>query len=199
MVCLYQPFMELWMGKRLMLNFSAAVCFGIYFFIRQINSLLNLYKDAAGMWHEDRFRPLVAALGNLVMNLILVRYIGIYGVILSTVLAIVLIGEPWLLLNLFSVIFRREWLKGYVRELLGYIALAAVECALCVGVCRMIDSENLLLTLALRLAVCGIIPNLVSLLIFRGSELFHLTVELLDGVTGYKLRFLTEKLERKKP
>ena len=104
-LCIYQPFMELWVGKDLMLSFSAVICFVIYFFTRQLNALFNLYKDASGMWHEDKYRPLAAALTNLVLNLILVQFIGIYGVILSTVLAILCVGMPWLMHNLFTMIY----------------------------------------------------------------------------------------------
>lgn len=55
LLCIYQPFMELWVGKDLMLSFSAVICFVIYFFTRQLNALFNLYKDASGMWHEDKY------------------------------------------------------------------------------------------------------------------------------------------------
>ena len=120
LLCLYQPFMELWVGKDLMLSFSAVVCFVVYFFVRQLNALLNTYKDASGMWHEDRFRPLVAALTNLGLNLVLVQYIGIYGILLSTVLAILCVGMPWLLHNLFTVIFERNRMAGYIRKMLYY-------------------------------------------------------------------------------
>ena len=50
---LYQPFMELWVGKDLMLSMGAVVCFCIYFYIQEINKLFNTYKDASGIWHED--------------------------------------------------------------------------------------------------------------------------------------------------
>lgn len=194
LLCLYQPFMELWMGRELMLEYPAVVCFSIYFFIRQINSLLNMYKDAAGMWHADRFRPLVAALGNLTMNLILVRYIGIYGVILSTVFAILLIGEPWLLHNLFSVLFSRDRLKPYLKELLIYVALATAAAALTVLVCQLLSIHSLWLTMVVRLGICAVVPNLIFWLAFRSSALFRLTVELFDGLTGGRLRFITGKL-----
>lgn len=115
LLCIYQLFMELWAGKYLMLSFSAVVCFVVYFFVRQFNALFNLYKDASGMWHEDTFRPLAAALTNLVLNLILVQFIGIYGVLLSTVLAIVCVGMPWLLRNLFTVIFKKTYV-AFHRE-----------------------------------------------------------------------------------
>lgn len=34
-----------------------------------------VYKDAAGIWYEDRFRPLFTALLNLILNIIMVRYL----------------------------------------------------------------------------------------------------------------------------
>ena len=106
LLCIYQPFMELWVGKDLILSFSAVVCFVIYFFVRQFNALFNLYKDASGMWHEDRLRPLIAALTNLVLNLILVKFIGIYGILLSTVLTIL-----WLACRGCYTIYSRLFLK----------------------------------------------------------------------------------------
>lgn len=49
LLCLYQPFMELWVGKELMLSFYAVICFSIYFFIRQLNGLLNLYTERSNV------------------------------------------------------------------------------------------------------------------------------------------------------
>lgn len=196
MICLYQPFMELWAGKELMFPLSVAVCFGLYFYLRQINNVLTTYKDAAGMWHEDRFRPLVAALSNLCLNILLVRYIGIYGVILSTVAAVALIGQPWLLVNLFTVLFDRRDMKHYVRELLGYGVLAAAESGLCLWLCGAVRTENLWLCLAVRLVICLIVPNLLHWLVLCRSALFRETVELFDSMTGGRLRFLTRYLVR---
>lgn len=102
LLCLYQPFMKIWVGEKYELNFSVVICFCIYYFVYEINQLLNMYKDAAGIWHEDRFRPLITALSNLVMNLIMVQFIGIYGVMLSTVLSTLFVGMPWLLHNFFT-------------------------------------------------------------------------------------------------
>ena len=46
------------------LEFGVVICLCIYYFLYEINQLLNTYKDAAGMWHEDRWRPLITtALG----------------------------------------------------------------------------------------------------------------------------------------
>ena len=116
LLCLFQPFMEIWVKEGLMLGYGAVICFSVYFFVTEITSLLLLYKDAAGMWHEDRYRALVVALSNLFINMALVKIIGVYGVLIATCLTKSVIGLPWILYNLFTIVFKRSpW--PYIRKL----------------------------------------------------------------------------------
>lgn len=188
---LYQPFMELWVGQDLMLPFGVAICFVIYFFIYCFNRLLNVYKDAAGLWRQDRFRPLVKAIINLSLNLLLVRYFELYGVLLSTVFAIVVVGMPWLLHNLFTHCFEKAWLKKYVWQILCQVLLTVVAAFAVWLLCKPIQG-NLWLQLLLRAVVCVAVPNVLFLAVFRKTELFYTGVQLLDRVTKHKLKL--EKL-----
>ena len=85
-----------------MFGMKEVICLCAYFFTYEIASMMIQYKDAAGIWHEDRFRPLVTAFSNLVMNLITVQFIGIVGVLISTVISFAVIGIPWLIKNIFT-------------------------------------------------------------------------------------------------
>lgn len=189
LLCLYQPFMKIWVGEELMLGFGAVVCFCIYFFVQEVNTLLNMYKDAAGMWHEDRFRPLITALANLTMNLLLVQVWGIYGVLLSTVISTLCVGMPWLLHNLFSVLFDRRHLRSYLRLLLRSAVMAGIGCAVTLGICTLIPLEGWW-ALVVRGLVCCLVPNLWFLLVFRSTAEFESMVALLERVSKGKLSFL---------
>lgn len=192
LLCLYQPFMELWVGKDLMLSFLAVVCFVVYFFVRQLNSLFNTYKDASGMWHEDRFRPLVAALTNLVLNLIFVQFIGIYGILISTVLAILCVGMPWLLHNLFTVIFEKKYLSSYLRKLLYYCVVVFISCIGTYFICSKIKG-GLFSTLLIRGMICIIMPNVIYLLAYRKENEFKESLLLIDKMTKGKLNDFLKK------
>lgn len=185
-LCLYQPFMELWVGKEMMLNFSAVICFCVYYFIYEINQLLNTYKDAAGIWHTDRFRPLVTALANLIMNLIMVQFWGIYGILLSTVLSTLLVGMPWLLHNLFTVLFDRSCLKPYLKELCRYTITVLTACILCSVICNLIH-VSAWLQLILNFLVCCIVSNGVFYLFLHQCPEFSESLELMDKMTKNKL------------
>ncbi len=193
LLCIYQPFMELWVGKDLMLSFSAVVCFVIYFFLRQFNALFNLYKDASGMWHEDRFRPLAAALTNLVLNIIFVQFIGIYGILLSTVLAILCVGMPWLLHNLFTVIFEKKHMWYYLGRLAKYCVVILLSCFATYLVCSRINI-GLVPTIMVRGVICVVVPNAIYYLIFRKTKEYQQALHLANNMTKAKISKVLIKL-----
>ena len=195
LLCLYQPFMELWVGKGLMFDMPAVVCLVVYFFVRQINSLLNLYKDASGMWHEDRFRPLVCAIVNLGLNIILVQFIGIYGVLLSTVLTILCIGEPWVLKNLFIVIFEKKNLFSYLKKVSIYCISAMMSCLVCYFLCIRGKFNSLVITLLYRTVICCIISNVLNVIFFRKTTEYDEMLEIADRMTKNRMHKIIQFLK----
>ena len=189
LACMYQPFIELWVKKENLLSFGMVILFCVYFFVKQVHSLLCLYKDAAGIWHEDRFRPLITAGANLVMNIIMVQFWGLYGILLSTVLSTLVIGMPWLLQNLFSTVFR-SGCKELLIKLLAYGAVTAVSCGICIGICCFVSFNSLILTLALRLVICTVVSNIIFFAIFFRSGEFKSTVSIVDSLTKGKIKLL---------
>lgn len=187
LLCIYQPFMELWVGKDFMLSLSAVVCFVVYFFVRQFNSLFNLYKDASGMWHEDCYRPLVAALTNLFLNLILVQFIGIYGVLLSTVLAILVVGMPWLLQNLFTVVFDKKQMSAYISELVKYCLVVLASCIVTYGICAQVCGR-LIPMILIRITICLIVPNTLYYFVFRKTKEYQQTLLLANHMIKGKMK-----------
>lgn len=188
-LCLFQPFMRVWIGKDLLLDFSVVICFCIYFFVYEINQLLNTYKDAAGIWHEDRFRPLVTALTNLVMNLIMVRFWGVYGIILSTVLSTLFVGMPWLLYNLFTELFDKKWLFSYLKNLLIYVVTVFVSTTATYELCSLIKLPDAIL-IVVRLVICCVVPNVIFLIIYHRMDEFKTSMQLADKLTKGKIRLL---------
>lgn len=182
---LFQPFMKLWMGPDKMLPMSMVVMFCIYFVLYEYSQLFNLYKDAAGLWHEDRFRPLITSLVNLSLNLFLVQRIGLYGILASTVVSQLLIGLPWLLRNLFSTLFCRGILD-YLRQLAAYAAVTLLSCVISHFAAGCLRMEGIpgLLVYALA-AVC--IPCGCYLLAFRRSPYFVDTLHILKRLLGKEI------------
>lgn len=197
LLCLYQPFMDIWVGKDLELKIGAVICFCIYYFIYEINQLLNMYKDAAGIWHEDRFRPLVTAGLNLALNLIMVQYWGIYGVLLSTVISMLVVGMPWIIHNLFSTIFERKYLKKYVKKLILYIFVTGIAAISTYLLCSCF-TFGIFGTFFVRAFICCIVPNFLFFVVYVRLAEFREVLFLLNRMTKGKILFLKKALDKNK-
>ncbi len=185
---LYQPFMTLWMGKDNLLSFGCVVLMCIYFYLFVTNQFMCTYKDAAGIWHEDRFRPLISAMVNLVLNIVLVRYIGIFAIILSTVISYLFITMPWLIHNLFSLLFRRSS-KEFVKKYL-YYSLVIFFTAVVTYFLSSFFSKYSIGCLVIRFLISFCVPNILFLIFMGHGEDFRGALSVVSRITKDKIRWL---------
>lgn len=167
--CLMQPFMKIWVHEENMLDNSFPVLFCLYFYVYELALVWSTYKDAGGIWHKDRFRPLCVTIVNLGLNLLTVSTFGLYGVILSTVISYVVVGMPWMLHNIFSTLFHRNaW--NYILKCIGGILGTIVACFISSMACKMITFEGIAGFLVKGIIVTLIANIIFLLLYFRTKE-----------------------------
>ena len=167
LACLYQPFMKIWVGEELMFPYYVVLEICLYFYIYMIRKIPVVYKDAAGIWWEDRFRPYVCMVVNVVLNIVLVQIIGISGIILSTVFSLV-ISVPWENYTIFKNIFHRS--SGeYYGKMFAYAGSTFLGGCLTYWICGFFG--NGIPSFLLRGVVCVIVPNAVFVCLnFRRQE-----------------------------
>ncbi len=169
MTCMYQPFMVIWVGEGRLLPLHTVFLFCIYYFVRQIRTTILMFKNANGMWREDRYKPYVSMIVNLIVDIILVLFIGIDGALISSILCVCFIEIPWE--N--SVFFRCYFECGsgvYLRRNIEYLSLAVLLSAICFLICNSISIQSSILKLFIGGGVSVLICVGFELLIYRHSD-----------------------------
>lgn len=166
-VCLSQPFMELWVGEKLMLDFQVVILLAIQFYITMNRKIVLTYKDAIGLWNADRFKPLVGSLVNLIFNIFLVNVIGVAGVIISTIISFLLIELPWETYILFRDYFKKST-KIYYSKMICFL-FANILVGFVTYLCSDAVQLGGIVGLIIKLFICIIVPN--SLLIMMSYKL----------------------------
>ncbi len=169
LICLYQHFMCMWVGEELLFPFSVVILFVIYIYLLILSRMLSVFKDAGGIWHRDRMRPLFAALLNLGLNLMLVQVVGIYGILLSTIISWAILSIPWLIQNLFLTIFNRNSLS-YIFMLIRYALVAVSVCIIGMQVCGRFPSYGIFWFIIKGFVALITSNALLLLLFFRTKE-----------------------------
>ncbi len=165
-LCLYQPFMKIWVKEPNMFGMDIVILMVIYFFIYQIRRIVLTYKDAAGLWWEDKFRPYVTMITNLVLNIVLCQIIGLCGIIISTIVSMI-ISIPWENYTVFTYIFHSKP-GAYYAKMAKYVSTTVILCVLTWLICDLICEG--VLGIIIRLAICALVPNLIWFLLYSRSK-----------------------------
>ena len=170
LVCLYENFIELWAGAENVLGMGVTILLSIDFYIWKMLDINNLYKEAAGLWEYDKYRQLVASVFNLIINIILVKIIGLYGIILSTILSIAIIIFPWSTYTLFKRYFKKGYKVFLIKNLINIIVTLIAICITFI-ICNFIKDINLV-SLIIKGLICIIVPNIVFFVLYCKTKSF---------------------------
>lgn len=190
----YQPFIELWVGKDYIFDEVVVALFCIYFYLVTMQQVNGMYKDAAGVWHQDRFRPLIAAMVNLFLNITLVRFWGIYAILLSTIISYVFISMPWMISNVFKYVFHRSW-KKFACEFSLYFFVACFIMFLCRIVCTVTNIMPLGVQVILNLLISCMMSNIFLLIFYKKNGYYIQMIDLVNKITKFKFNRLLEHLK----
>lgn len=173
---LYQPFMRIWVGQENMLNNNYVLLFCIYFYVMVLTMIWATIKDAVGLWHYDRFRPLIGSIVNLILNIILVNIIGLYAILISTIVSYLVVSMPWLLHNVFRYVYKRE-MTEYLKRIILYTVVTIESCLIVTIVCTWIKVGGMLEILIKGLIAFGL-TNVLQIIIYHSFIEYKETKEL---------------------
>ena len=176
---LFQNFMTLWMGPDLLLDYPVVILLCIYFIGYEYVMLMSVYKDAGGIWHEDRFRPLISGIANIILNMILVNFVGLYGIVLSTIISIYCISAPWITKNVFNLIFVKDDIKDFLKTILKYL-VTLIFSVICVNICCAFVTLNSIVGFIIRGIITLIISNGIFILAYMKNPMLKKMVDLIN-------------------
>lgn len=162
--CLYQPFMKIWVGESNTFPFLLVVLMCLYFYSLKIGDIVAVYKEATGIYWEDRKRPIIESIANLILNIYLVKSMGVYGVVLSTIISIIFINIPWSAYTLFKVYFKLS-MKQYIKNTILNYLLAFITASITFCFCNLVNKDGIT-EIVIKSLICIFVPNLILALVY---------------------------------
>lgn len=166
LLCLYQPFMELWVHKENMFPFYMVVLLSIYFFGLCMGDIIDVYSGASGLWWENRKRTVCEAACNLFLNIVLGYYFGTAGIVSATIITIILCNFFWKVTILYENYFISYKVTDYIKTYIRYIMILAGIAFITLWVCKSFNQGSLA-DLVVRGMICLILPNLLFCKVYR--------------------------------
>lgn len=175
---MYQPFMTVWVGDESLLPFSSVVLFTLYFFIVKIKAVGLLFKDAAGLWEKDVLKPYIQIVIDLVIDLVLLRTIGINGAIISSI-ACILFGFIYETVVVFKYCLKSSP-RHYCLSTGLYFTATILSCIVSTMLCGLVPMHGII-TVLLNFAISFVISFLVFMIFTCRTKEFSRGVQFIKG------------------
>ena len=159
-ILLVNRFVELLWGMEYLLSKWALYLIVFNFFLYGFQSAINTFRDTTGLFVQGKYRSFFSASVNIAFSILLVKLIGIEGVILGTILSRLLISvwyDPYILYKYF---FKKSSAR-YFGMLLWYIIIVFSTCVFMDYITFKIPSTILGLFLCFIISVFSIVCMVV--------------------------------------
>lgn len=174
--CLYQPFMKLWVGESNMFSIPIVIAICIYFYVWTAGDIRSQYTDACGLWWKEKNRSIVETISNIILNYIMIKFLGVFGVIIATALSIGIIGIPWCSKILFDNYFKQKSLSKFLFKHIIYATITIIIAYITGYICSFIILDGIF-ELIIKLILCIIVPNLIYFIVYFNTKDFKSAME----------------------
>lgn len=184
LMILINPFISLWLGKNYILHELIVFIIVLNFYIYGMQSTVWAYRSTMGLFIYGKFRPLVSGIMNIVVSIILGKYLGLLGVLLGTTITRILTNIWYDPIIIFKYGFKKS-VKSYYLKYLKYLAIFLSTTILISKTSLIIDSSSVAGFTLLLIITC-LISSIIFFLMFRKCKEFKYLVEKLIDVINIK-------------
>lgn len=195
-LCLMQPFMEIWMGKKMLLPFQIVILLTMYFYLERTIDIRGMYVSAYGIWDKLKLQSFVEAIVNIVLNIILGKFLGLYGVVIATIISLFVVNIVWQNKITFMNLYGREMRMDYYRYHIFYFINTIMAALVTYGVCSLFTEINVFLCIILRGVCCLIIPNVWYLLFYKKLPYYNEAFDLVGRSSFVLVKLVKKKFKK---
>lgn len=185
LIVLFNDFITIWLGSEYLFSLGIVLMIVINFYIAGMRKAVLTFRDATGLYWEDRYKPFVESIINLVASIILVHTLGTIGVFIGTFISTMTTCfwvEPYIL-------YKHEFglsIKSYLKKYVIYTLLVIVTGIIIVVLCNIINVSGIL-GFIIKTLICVILINVIFFIMMSRTEEFKYFRNLAIGI--FKKKF----------
>ena len=166
---LFNPFVELWVGKDYLFSEIVVAAMAFSFYLTYMRKAVLMFRDAAGLYWNDRYKPLAESIINLTASIYLTINYGVIGVVVGGIISTMLTCfwvEPYVLFNNDIDIK----LKDYFIDYLKFTVIALLAAMISEFVYSSLFTKVTLLNFIAGIFICVSVTLIIWYTVFKNRE-----------------------------
>jgi len=167
LLVIMNSFIEFWLSSKFILNIYVLIALVLNYYLQSTRQVNLVFKEASGIFHEDRRIPIIESLINIVFSIMFAKIFGLVGIFMGTICSNLLLHLYSYPKYVYNKIFDRSY-KKYYEENLKYFLVFVISAVITYSLSRFLNN-NLYINILLSL----IIPNTILYIFYNKSEEFN--------------------------
>lgn len=166
--CLANDFITIWIGENYLLSSTFVLILSINLYVEGLRKFLSTYRSSYGLFRNAKFMPLFGMIVNVVVSIVLVQKIGIFGVLLGTLISNVVSFmwyDPYLI---YKKVFNKSPIKYYLKNIVYLLAFVIIG-YICNLLCEIILIDGIV-GFIIHGLICVFIPLVIVIILYYNSE-----------------------------
>lgn len=188
-ICLWvlmNPFVDLWIGENYRLDYITVWAISMNFYVLGMLGINSAFRNTYGLFWYGKFRPIVMAAINISLDIILVRTMGVFGVVFATLIARLLTTvwyDPYIV---FKHGFKHSVKKYYFHYILRFAVVNIIGVLISILVQQIIEWSWL--KWIVTAMVVFILANAIFLVLYFRTEEFKYVFENIKKIINLILK-----------
>lgn len=171
-LCMIEPFIKIWLGTDFLLSKGVLIILVLNYYIQGMRKTNARFKEAAGIFYEDRLMPIFESIVNLISSILLAKIFGLMGVFMGTILSSCVLFFYSYPIFVYKKIFRRKY-SQFLKEHIKYFLISLLCAMVCYACYIRLNIVNNILLLFTSLIISLIIPNIIYYILYKNSDEFN--------------------------
>lgn len=170
-IILSSDFIGICFGETYKLPLAIVILIALNFYTSNIRQTIWAFRETTGLFHQTRYITLITAVINFFLSILMGYLWGMSGIILATVIARMVYAwwkEPQILFTKYFHVSSKYYYLKYIQRLL----LCGGICYITYVTCSFVIIQNIIISFIVKVVICGVIPNIIFLLIYCKTEEF---------------------------
>ncbi len=180
LLCLYNDFIGIWTGE-VPYNMQLVVLLCGYFYLVQVRRPIQIFKNANGLWWNDRYKPYISIMVDFILDLILIPRIGVAGALISSVVCLIIIEIPWetkVLFDSYFTSFFRDYFFLQLKYFVGSLTIVIIS----TYIVYLLNIGNSIRVFILKAFLCSIIIFVAHIIVFWKTEEFKIWIRVISEI-----------------
>lgn len=167
-----QPFITKWLGDEYLFDISTVIVLSINMFQKLQRYTYASFKEAAGIFYEDRYVPIIEATLNIFASILLLNFFGINGIFIGTIISGLTLWCYSYPKFVYKKLFKRTYWKYFI-ETFGYILLFIITAIFSFKFTSTINTTNIIYKIILNILISVSISIIQILLLLTIKGIIH--------------------------